>query len=159
MSSSLCLTPRSQEPSQKSRPRTGVRQYIDLQNSYQPFEQGKCFDLAIGRQGDKVIGMLTLICKEHEQGAIGWALGIRYRGRGYATEAAEALMEYGFASLGLHRTYAETSSANLASRRVTERLGMRQEGHLREAIFEDGEWLDMLIYGILADEWQARTQV
>jgi RimJ/RimL family protein N-acetyltransferase len=54
----------------------GVRKYIDVQNSYQPFEQGKCFDLAIERkESTNMIGLLSLICKEHKQAAIGWALG------------------------------------------------------------------------------------
>ncbi|MCP4538471.1 MAG: GNAT family N-acetyltransferase [Chloroflexi bacterium] len=133
-----------------------VGKYIDLQNSYQPFEQDKCFDLAIERkQAVQVIGLLSLVRKEHEQGAIGWALGIDYRGQGYGTEAARALMTFGFDSLGLHRIYATTSSQNIGSWRVMERLRMKREGHLREAELGDGEWLDTLIYGILADEWQS----
>ena len=133
----------------------GVRRYIEMQNSYQPFEQDKCFDLAIERKEDsKVIGLLSLVCKAHKQGAIGYALGIGYRGQGYATEAAQGLVGYGFASLNLHRIYADTDSGNPESWNVMERLGMRREGYFREAIFRDGEWLDVLIYGILAAEWQ-----
>ena len=133
----------------------GIRKYIDLQNSFRPFEKDKVFDLAIELKGaGKVIGLLTLVCQEHEQGAIGWALHEAYRGQGYATEAAAALMNYGFETLGLHRIHAETSSANVDSWRVMERLGMRPEARLREAVQEDGAWADTLIYGILADEWR-----
>jgi RimJ/RimL family protein N-acetyltransferase len=134
---------------------TGVRKYIGIQNSYQLFEQDKCFDLAIERKEDgKVIGILSMVCKAHKQGAIGYALGVDYRGQGYATEAAQGLAGYGFASLDLHRIYADTDSGNPESWNVMERLGMRREGHFREAIFRNGEWLDVLIYGILAAEWQ-----
>lgn len=134
----------------------GVKRYIDLQNAYQPFEQDKCFDLAIERKADgKVIGLLTLVRREHRQGAIGYALAIEHRGHGYATEAAQALVDYGFGPLALHRIYAETDSGNPASWRVMERLGMRREGCLREAVLEDGQWLDHLIYGLLAAEWLA----
>ena len=134
---------------------SGVIQYIDRQNAYRPFEQGKYFDLAIERKKDgRVIGLLSLVCKEHMQGGIGWGLGVDYRGQGYATEAARALITYGFASLGLHRIYATTSSVNPGSWRVMERLGMRREAQLREAECRDGEWVDVLIYGILAAEWQ-----
>lgn len=132
---------------------SGVRKYIDLQNSYQPFERGKCFDLAIERKQDgKVIGLLSLVCREHQQGEIGWALGVVYRGQGYATEAARALMAYGFTSLGLHRIHAGTDSGNPDSWQVMERLGMRREGYLREAAFEDGKRVDVVIYGMLADD-------
>lgn len=135
----------------------GVRTYIDLQNSYQPFEQDKCFDLAIERKKDgQVMGLLSLVRREHRQAEIGWALGVEFRGQGYATEAARALVAYAFASLGLHRLQAETSITNTGSRGVMERLGMRQEAHLRETTFRDGQWLDSLIYGLLANEWQGR---
>ncbi len=133
----------------------GIRRYIDLQNSYQAFEKDKVFDLAIERKEDgKVIGLLTLIRRDHKKGVIGWALGVDYRGRGYATEAARALMGYGFRSLGLHRIEADTSSRNPDSLRLMERLGMRREAHLREAVYEDGEWLDTYIYATLAAEWR-----
>ena len=135
----------------------GVREYIDVQNSYQPFEKGKVFDLAIERKEDgQVIGLLTLVCGDHRQGAIGWALGVEHRGRGYATEAASALMAYAFTRLDLHRIWAETRDANRGSWQVMERLGMRQEGRLREAECQDGKWTDVSIYGVLAREWQER---
>ena len=103
----------------------GVGKYIDLQNSYEPFEQGECFDLAVERGEDgKVIGLLSLVCREHRQ-----------------------------AEIGLHRIYATTSSANTGSWGVMERLGMRRESHLREAELRDGEWVDTFVYGMLAREW------
>jgi RimJ/RimL family protein N-acetyltransferase len=131
----------------------GIRRYIDLQNSYQPFEKDKVFDLAIERKEDgKVMGLLTFICRDHKQGVIGWALGAEHRGQGYAIEAAKALLTYGFKSLGLHRIEADTSSGNSGSWRLMERLGMRREAQLREAIYLEGKWLDRYIYGVLADE-------
>ena len=133
----------------------GVRKYINQQNSYQPFEKDKVFELAVERQEDgRVIGLLGLICRDPGQGEIGWALGVEYRGQGYATEAARALMDYGFNALGLHRIHADTNSDNLASWRIMERLGMRREAVLRDSVYEDGQWLDRVIYGMLADEWR-----
>lgn len=132
-----------------------VRQYIDKQNSCQPFAKSKYYDLAIERKADgKVIGLVGLMCKDHKQALIGWALGIDYRGNGYATEAARALIAYGFSQLGLHRIYAKTSNINTPSWRVMERVGMKKEAELREAEYRDGRWIDVLIYAILAGEWQ-----
>ncbi len=137
----------------------GVREYIQRQNSYQPFEKGKCFDLAIELKKErKVIGLLGFIHREHQRAEIGYALGVGYRGQGLMTEAAEALVAYAFDTLGLHKVEADTSSANPGSWRIMERLGMRREGCLREAEFSDGAWTDKLIYGILADEWKARKK-
>lgn len=131
----------------------GITRYIELQNSYESFERDKCFDLAIELKKDsKVIGLLSLVHKDHRQGQIGWALGIRYRGRGYATEGAGALIRYGFKELGLHRIYAETTGGNPSSLKVMERIGMRQEARLRQAELRDDKWLDVYIYGLLAGE-------
>jgi RimJ/RimL family protein N-acetyltransferase len=136
-----------------------VREYIDKQNSYELFEQDKVFDLAIERKDDhKVIGLMTLICREHKRAELGYALGVGYRGQGYATEAAGALVAYGFTALGLHRIQAKTSSANRDSWRVMERLGMHQEARLRDGEFRDGKWADTLIYAILETEWGAAKQ-
>jgi ribosomal-protein-alanine N-acetyltransferase len=133
----------------------GVRKYIDLQNSYQPFEMDEVFELAIERKEDgRVIGFLGFIRQDHGQGEMGWALGEEYRGQGYATEAARALMDYGFTSLGLHRIHADTGTDNAASWRIMERLGMRREGLLRGAVYEEGKWVDRYVYGILVDEWR-----
>jgi ribosomal-protein-alanine N-acetyltransferase len=135
---------------------SGARKYIDFQNRLEPFQQGKCFDLAIERQVDgKVIGLLSIVCQRHRQGEIGYALGIAHRGQGYATEAAGALAAYGFDTLQLHRIFATTNSDNNASWRVMERLGMRREGCLREAAWRDERWWDKFIYAILAHEWSA----
>jgi RimJ/RimL family protein N-acetyltransferase len=132
-----------------------IRKYIDLQNSYQPFEKDKVFELAVERKEDgKVIGLLGMICQDHRQGEMGWGLGVEHRGQGYATEAARALMDYGFNSLGLHRIHADTSTDNLASWRVMERLGMRREALLRGSVYEEGKWSDRYVYGMLADEWR-----
>jgi RimJ/RimL family protein N-acetyltransferase len=133
----------------------GVREYIDLQNSCRPFEQDQVFELAVERKEDgRVIGLVGLIRRDHRQGEVGWALAAGYRGQGYATEAASALLDYGFNVLGLHRIHADTKSDNVPSLRLMERLGMRREAVLREAVFEGGGWLDRIISGILADEWR-----
>ena len=132
--------------------------YIEMQNSFQSFEPRKVFDLGIERRLDgKLIGIVTAIIKHHRKAEIGYALGIDHRGRGYATEAARALMDYGFSELGLHRVQAIASSGNPASFRVMERLDMKLEGRLREANMRDGEWCDLLYYGILENEWQSKT--
>jgi RimJ/RimL family protein N-acetyltransferase len=130
----------------------GVRRYVDQQKSYRPFQEGVYYDLALERDG-RVIGLLGLMRLAHRQGLIGWGLDAGYRGRGYATEGARALITCGFSELGLHRIYARTSHVNGPSWRVMERLGMRREARLREAEFQDGAWIDVLIYAVLADEW------
>ena len=135
-----------------------VKEYIDMQNSFKPFEKEKIFDLAIELKATgKLIGLLTLITKHHRKGEIGYALGIDYRKKGYATEAARALIDYAFAELNYHRVQAIASSGNPDSWKVMERLGMKLEGRLREANFRDEQWCDLLYFGILEHEWSKQN--
>lgn len=136
-----------------------VGKYIQNQNSLQPFELNQCFDLGIElKKENKIIGFVGTIRKDPKQAEIGWALHIDYRGCGYATEAVRAMISNGFEKLDLHRIFADAPGANDASLKVMERLGMRREGYLRESEFRDGEWLDIVVYAVLADEWRARDQ-
>ncbi len=85
-------------------------------------------------------------------GELGWILAPEYRMRGYASEAAGALMDWGFSELGLHRIRARCDARNERSRRVMERLGMRREALFRSARFVRGEWQDEYEYAKLKDE-------
>lgn len=91
---------------------------------------------------------------------IGWVLNKRYHRQGYATEAAFALLEYGFDTLQLHRMIATCQPENVPSYRIMEKLGMRREGHFRQCIYRgEDQWWDEYFYAILADEWfEARSK-
>jgi [ribosomal protein S5]-alanine N-acetyltransferase len=73
-------------------------------------------------------------------------------GRGYATEAAGALLGWAFDTLDLNRVQAETDTRNLASARVLEKLGFVREGTLREDCVVNGEVSDSWVYGLLRRE-------
>jgi RimJ/RimL family protein N-acetyltransferase len=87
---------------------------------------------------------------------IGYELAPEYWGHGYATEAARALVSFGFEKLKLHRIGAWCIAENTASARVLEKLGMRCEGRLREHEWLKGRWWDTLMYAILDSEWNAK---
>lgn len=89
---------------------------------------------------------------------IGYELDPDYWGRGYATEAARAVLVFGFDSLGLHRVWARCVADNAASAHVLEQLGLRREGRLREHEYFKGRWWDELLYAILDREWGAWSQ-
>ena len=88
---------------------------------------------------------------------IGFTVRPEYQGRGYATEGTRALLGYLFLARGKHRVTGRCDPRNTASARVLERLGMRREGHLREAVWAKGEWADELCYAILDREWAERA--
>jgi RimJ/RimL family protein N-acetyltransferase len=84
---------------------------------------------------------------------IGWAIASGHQGRGYATEAACALMDFAFGTLRCHRLVATCQPENVASWRVMEKLGMRREAHFRQGLYQEtGEWWDEYFYALLADE-------
>lgn len=105
----------------------------------------------------KVIGytLLTWLSATHLQGEFGYVLHPDYARRGYATEAADAMLRLGFEQLGLHRIIGRCDTRNGASAALMERLGMRREAHLVEAEIFKGEWGSELHYAILATEWRA----
>jgi RimJ/RimL family protein N-acetyltransferase len=78
------------------------------------------------------------------------------RSRGYGTEAKELLLEYAFNTLNLHRINSQALSYNDASRRYSEKCGYRLEGRLRQAIYKNGRYHDLIQLGLLKSDWQKR---
>lgn len=95
---------------------------------------------------------------EHRSGEIGYVFDPRQAGRGYATEAAHAMLHLAFDALGLHRVVARVDAENQASARVARRLGMRQEAHLVENEWFKGHWSDELQFALLDREWRAQHE-
>jgi RimJ/RimL family protein N-acetyltransferase len=126
-----------------------------------PWLEGRIRRVRFGQSGDglgfaavrdgTVIGdlSLTLSSAEHRQGEIGFLIHPDHQGRGYATEAAGALLELAFGTFGLHRVVGRLEARNVASARVLEKLGMRREAHLVENELVKGEWQSEAIYAVL----------
>jgi ribosomal-protein-alanine N-acetyltransferase len=87
-----------------------------------------------------------------QQADLGYEIAPSHWGHGYATEAARAVLAFGFNDLELHRIQAFCLAENAASARVLEKLGMQREGRLRENRWMKGRWWDSLVYGILQHE-------
>ena len=77
---------------------------------------------------------------------LGFAVSRDRWGQGYATEAARAILDFGFADLGLRRIYATCRPENVGSSRVLEKIGMSREGRLRDHVLIRGDWRDSLLY-------------
>ncbi|HEX6510428.1 MAG TPA: GNAT family protein [Chloroflexota bacterium] len=103
-----------------------------------------------------VIGEVDLWWKseQHRQGEIGFVLHPVHQGRGFAAEAADAMLELAFGQLRLHRVYGRTDLRNTASAALMRRLHMREEAHFVQNEIFKGEWSDELVFAILEDEWR-----
>jgi len=106
----------------------------------------------------RVIGQLflTIVSVENRGAEVGWTFHPDFHGRGYATEAATALLDLAFGELGMHRVRAELDPQNAASIALCRRLGMREEAFFVKDVWLRGRWDDSGIYAILEEEWAAR---
>ena len=129
-----------------------------MQTHREQFEEGRQLTLAItDREDGKLLGAIGLqFHKDHRRGELGYWVGVPYWNRGYCTEAAQAMLQYGFVQRGLQKIYASHFARNPASRRVMEKLGMSHEGRLRHHVQKWGRFEDLEIRGILLSEYEAK---
>jgi RimJ/RimL family protein N-acetyltransferase len=111
------------------------------------------------RQLERAIGMvrLSIASPEHRQGNIGFSFDGTLRGKGYASEAMQAVLRFGFAELGLHRITALADIENIRSHAVLQKLGFRVEGRLQQNFNVRGEWRDCDLFAILRSEWPPQS--
>jgi len=111
------------------------------------------------RESGEIAGTIGLMMKpEHDKAEIGYWIGVPYWNCGYATEAAKAVIDYGFTEWNLNRIDAGHFDRNPSSGRVMQKLGMQYEGKLRQSIKKWDEYLDVEYYAILRSDWAATTR-
>jgi RimJ/RimL family protein N-acetyltransferase len=122
---------------------------------YQAESPRRKFQLAVTLDGT-LIGNCGIRRKDgnESEADIGYELHPEHWGKGYATEAARAVVAFGFEELALHRVSAWCIADNTGSARVLEKAGLRLEGRLRENERFRGRWWDTLLYGMLRSEWR-----
>lgn len=131
-----------------------VQRFIDQQRARPRI----AFQLAIvPKAGGELIGNCGIRRDSpgSHEASMGYELSPQHWGRGYATEAARAVLAFGFTELRLHRVWAYCVADNAGSIRVLEKLGMQQEGRLRDKEYFKGRWWDTLLFAILEEEWRA----
>ena len=109
--------------------------------------------------GDDPVGLVYLVREDpnahtRRLGELAYWIAPDEWGNGYATAAADRLVAHAYDDLGLHRVTASAFADNAASRRVLESVGFEEEGVARKAAFVDGDWLDVVRYGLLVEEWR-----
>jgi len=117
------------------------------------FRDGDLVIFAITTPGEGLVGAVGLML-ERETGIaeLGYWIGVPYWGQGYATEAARAVVRYGFETLALERISARAFCRNAASSRVLRKIGMTHEGTQRKGLPKYGELLDTELYAILRED-------
>ena len=119
--------------------------------------KGAVFGMELRREGT-LAGTIGLreIDTEHLQAELGFWVAVECWGQGYATEGARAVVNFGFEQLGLNRIYAHHMVRNPASGRVLAKIGMKQEGLLRQRVRKWGVFEDVVLLAVLRNEWPGR---
>jgi len=134
-----------------------VREFVQMFLDNQQEQPRRKFQLAVCLRGEtRLFGNCGIrLSKENSQVAdIGYELAPEHWGRGYATEAARAIVAFGFSELKVHRVETWCIAENTGSARVMEKIGMKREGRFRDKEWFKGRWWDTLLYSILEPEWK-----
>lgn len=108
----------------------------------------------VDKESLECIGQIAyfLVDSKNHFAEIEYCIGKGYQCRGLATEAARAVIEFGFCEMKLHKVQISVKSINAPSRKVIEKCGFTYEGTLRDYFYENGQYVDRLYYSILREE-------
>ena len=106
---------------------------------------------------EQPVGMAVLHSRNARNGTFSFAIRIYrlYRGHGYAKDAVQILLKYGFEELRYQKANSVTTSNNEASIYMHQELGFRIEGRLRHNVYTGGEYSDEVLFGMTRDEYDA----
>lgn len=98
----------------------------------------------------ELVGTMTLrVDSKHDKGELAYWVGKPYWDQGFASEAAQRIVEFGLEELNLHRIWSAAISTNPASTKVMEKVGLSYEGTLKQDIYHWGEYKDIDVYGLV----------
>ncbi|TCZ80883.1 N-acetyltransferase [Paenibacillus albiflavus] len=115
------------------------------------FNANRSYEFAVtDKESGKLYGAIALSNNQNfNNGEIAYWIGEEYWGNGYATEAAEAIVQFAFDEKLYHKVFARYFSSNPASGRVIEKLGMKKEGILIDHVKKENRYEDLVYYGII----------
>ncbi len=128
-----------------------AKEWISHQN--ENFKKDLVYDFAIvDKSDDRIIGSISMFnIPKHKKTSIGYMIGKDYWGKGYATEALKAVIEYAFSEKGYHKVSAQHIEDNAASGRVMQKAGMIFEGKRVDEVYKDQKFYTTMVYYKLND--------
>ena len=107
----------------------------------------------VEKESGKTVGEIFVndYSEKNRVAELWWTVGPRFKGKGYATEAAKAIVSHLFNEVGFHRVWAKCVDGNIGSERVMQKCGMEKEGIMREYFYDDktGEYKDLVVYSVI----------
>lgn len=129
--------------------------FNEIMNLTQNDKRSKYSLLVETRDGKIPVGRVVIwqIDEKIDEWEMGWTIHIDHTKKGYASEAANTLIKFGFEELSANRICANCNEANIASERVMQKIGMKKEGLLRQTRKLNDKWYGSCIYSILRCEF------
>ncbi|RSD28430.1 GNAT family N-acetyltransferase [Mesobacillus subterraneus] len=120
------------------------------------FLADQSYEFAItDKKSGEVYGAIALSNNQKfKHGELAYWVGEEYWGKGYATEAARAVVEFAFQEKKLHKVFARHFASNPASGKVLQKLGMKKEGLLIDHVIKEGQYEDLVYYGLIKKQGQ-----
>jgi RimJ/RimL family protein N-acetyltransferase len=134
-----------------------VRALLEQRSTGTADRTGGVWFTAVAQDGGMVLGIAAMfnLSSHNRVGEVGIALRPDARGKGYGRDILALLCRYGFRMRGLRRIGLGTAASNLAMRTIAERVGFIQEGVRRQHDYDGDGYRDVVVYGLLRDEWNA----
>lgn len=148
--------------------------YLSMRAPMSEAMEEKWFEAMVERQGkdqfhfvmcmladDRPIGTVSLFAIDYVNGNAGIGISIGEKtlwGKGYGTDAMNALLDFGFGMLRLERLWLDVYDFNKRARRSYEKSGFVSEGIKRHDVFKQGRYVDVELMSMLRDEWAAQPR-
>lgn len=126
-----------------------------IKSTHQSAEKGDSYAFAlVKKEGQALIGCMSLgVSKQHNRAELGYWIGQPFWGQGFATEAAQRIVQFGFEDLGLNRIFAAAMTKNPGSCKVMRKIGMKHEGTFPQHVMKWGRYEDIVFYGMVKSDY------
>ncbi|WP_226683027.1 GNAT family N-acetyltransferase [Sutcliffiella horikoshii] len=126
-----------------------------IQSMWAAEEKGLVVFAVVEKESESLVGIINIKqTLAFKRGELGYWIGRPYWGKGYGTEAARAMVAYGFDTLRLNKVFAGAFVDNPGSWRIMEKVGLKHEGTWRQHAMRDGKFVDLAYYGLLREEYE-----
>ncbi|CAH0142044.1 GNAT family N-acetyltransferase [Chryseobacterium sp. Bi04] len=122
-----------------------------LKMSKEAFEDHTGYTFGIRNKEGHIIGAIGLHDRDDDKAELGYWIGMSYWNKGYVTEAAKAIVHFGFKELKFNKIFATHLYQNPASGKIMEKIGMEKEAVLKQDVKKGGEYFDLVMYSIFND--------
>jgi ribosomal-protein-alanine N-acetyltransferase len=126
-----------------------------IENVRQSSEKGDSYAFAMIKKDDGLlIGNMSMgVSKKHKHAELAYWVGKPFWGQGYATEAAQRVIQFGFEDLELNRIFAAAMTKNPGSYKVMRKIGMKEEGTFPQHVLKWGTYEDLVFYGMVESDY------